>query len=85
MSRKTVSTVVYPLLAALIMGVAAYGSWYGLKMVLGADMSRIIACGVPILVGGCVYVLAAIKLRAITREDCLLLPKGAKIARLLHL
>jgi hypothetical protein len=29
--------------------------------------------------------VAAIALKAITREDCLLLPKGEKIARLLHL
>jgi len=77
--------VLRPLLAALIMGAAAYGCWYGLKLLLGEGMSRIIACGVPIAVGACVYVVTAIKLRAITREDCLLLPKGAKIARLLHL
>ena len=77
--------ILRPLLAALIMGVAAYGSWYGLKLMLGDGMSRIIACGVPIAVGACVYVVTAIKLRAITREDCLLLPKGAKIAKVLHL
>ncbi|MBP3305973.1 MAG: polysaccharide biosynthesis protein [Oscillospiraceae bacterium] len=72
-------------LAALIMGAAVYGTWYGLKLLLGADMSRVIACGVPILVGVAVYVAAAVKLRAITREDCLLLPKGKKIADILHL
>ena len=77
--------ILRPLLAALIMGVAAYGSWYGLKLLLGDGMSRIIACGVPIAVGACVYVVTAVKLRAITREDCLLLPKGAKLARLLRL
>ena len=54
-------------------------------MLLGADMSRLIACAVPIAVGVVVYVIAAVKLRAITREDCLLLPKGEKIANLLHL
>lgn len=72
-------------LAAAIMGAATYGAWYGLRALLGADMSRVIACGVPILVGVIVYVIAAVKLKVITKEDCLLLPKGEKIARLLHL
>ncbi len=73
------------ILSALLMGVAVYGVYQGLLLLLGADVSRIITCGVPIAVGVAVYVVAAIKLRAITREDCLLLPKGEKIAKLLHL
>ena len=73
------------IMAAVVMGVAVYGSWQGLILLLGADMSRVIACGVPIVVGVAVYVVAAVKLRAITRDDCLLLPKGEKIAKLLHL
>ena len=72
-------------LAAAIMGVAVYGTWYGLNLILGEGMSRVIACGVPIMVGVAVYVVAALKLKAITREDCLLLPKGKKIADILHL
>ena len=71
--------------AAAIMGVAVYGSLMGLRLVFGPDMSRIIACGAPIAVGVVVYVIAAVLLKAITREDCLLLPKGEKIAKLLHL
>lgn len=73
------------ILAAVIMGAAVYGSWYGLKVLLGADLSRIIACGVPLMVGVIVYVVAAVKLKAITREDCMLLPKGERIAHILHL
>lgn len=72
-------------LAAAIMGAAVYGTWYGLKLLMGTDMSRVIACGVPIIVGVAVYVIAAVKLKAITREDCLLLPKGERIANILHL
>ena len=71
------------LLAAAVMGAAVYGTWRGLIALLGEDMSRIIACGVPIMVGVAVYLLAALKLKAITRSDCLLLPKGDKIAKLL--
>ena len=71
--------------AAAIMGLAVYGTLYGLGLVLGPNMSSILACGVPIAAGVVVYIIAAVKLRAITREDCLLLPKGEKIAKLLHL
>ena len=70
-------------LAAAIMGALTYGTWWALtKLGIG---SRVILCGAPIAVGVAVYVVAAVKFRAITREDCLLLPKGEKIAKLLHL
>ena len=65
------------------MGVLTWLSWFGLKA-LGIS-SRLILCGAPIAVGVIVYCLAAVKLKVITREDCLLLPKGAKIAKLLRL
>ena len=71
------------LLAALIMGAGTFAAWFGLTY-LGVT-SRLILCGGPIAVGAVLYLIAAIKLRAITREDCLLLPKGKKIADLLHL
>ena len=52
---------------------------------LGAGASRVILCGVPIAVAAVVYVVTAVLCKAITAEDCKLLPKGEKIARLLHL
>ena len=70
--------------SAIFMGAAVFGAWYGITALLG-DVSRIIACGVPIAIGVVVYGFAVIKLKAITREDCLLLPKGEKIANFLHL
>ena len=73
------------ILAAVIMGAVVYGSWYGLKLLLGEGLSRVIACGVPLVIGVIVYVVAAVKLKAITREDCMLLPKGERIAHILHL
>ena len=73
------------LLSAAIMGAVVFGTYQGLIALLGENMSRVIACGVPIAVGGCVYLVAAVKLKAITREDCLLLPKGEKIAKILKL
>lgn len=70
------------LLPAAIMGAAAYGCWRGLAML---GVNRILACGVPILVGVCVYVVGVALCKSITRDDCLLLPKGEKLAKLLHL
>ena len=72
-----------PFLAALIMGIFVLASFLGLKY-LGIT-SRLILCGGPIAVGVLVYVVAAVKIKVVTREDCLLLPKGAKIAKLLRL
>ena len=71
-----------PALPALVMGAAAFGSWYGLKQVTD---SRLLLCALPVMVGVVVYFLLVLKFRAITREDCQLLPKGDKIADLLHL
>ena len=71
-------------LSAVIMGVFAFGVWYVLKNMLGVG-SNLILCALPILVGVVVYLVCAVTLKAITREDCLLLPKGEKIAKLLHL
>jgi stage V sporulation protein B len=72
-----------PFLAALVMGIFVIGALTGLKA-LGIG-SRLILCGGPIAVGVVVYVLAAVKFKVVTRADCLLLPKGEKIAKLLKL
>ena len=74
-------------LSALVMGVVVYGAWYGLTVLFagnGGRLATVVCCGLPIFVGILVYAVAAVKLRAITKEDCLLLPKGEKIAKLLH-
>ena len=72
-------------LPALIMGAAVFGSYQGLVLLLGADASRLILCGAPICVGVVVYFVMVVCFKAITREDCQLLPKGDKIAKLLRL
>ncbi len=75
-------------LAAAIMGVAVFGVYLGLDRLFAGEGGRIvtlICCAVPIAVGVLVYIFAAVKLRAVTKEDCLLLPKGEKIAKLLKL
>jgi len=75
--------LIRPFLAAAIMGIFVYGALIGLKA-LGIT-SRLILCALPIAVGVVVYLFAALKLKVVTREDCLLLPKGEKIAKLLKL
>ena len=82
-SPAIVKNLLRPFFAAAIMGVLTWLSWFGLKQ-LGIG-SRLILCGAPIMVGVIVYCVAVLKLKAITREDCLLLPKGEKIAKLLKL
>ena len=76
-----------PLIPSVVMGAAAFGAWYGLKQVLdaGSTTGKLLLCAVPVLVGVAVYFVLVIKLKSITREDCLLLPKGEKIANILHL
>jgi hypothetical protein len=67
------------------MGAVTYGCWQLVLRILGQDCSRIIQVGGPMVAAVIVYVVSAAWLKSITREDCLLLPKGDKIAKLLHL
>ena len=77
--------ILRPALPAAIMGAAVFGAYWGLTKVLGSDASSVILCGAPIVVGVAVYGFSVVKLKAITAEDCQLLPKGDKIAKLLKL
>ncbi len=70
------------LLPAGLMAVAAWGAYRGLSLALGQAGSRLLLCALPIAAGVAVYCLALVVLRTVKREDCLLLPKGEKIARL---
>ena len=80
---KILKNLIRPLGAALIMGVCTWLVWWNLST-LGFT-SRLILCGIPVGVGVVVYALAAVVLKVLTREDCLLLPKGEKIAKILKL
>ena len=73
------------LLPALLMGAGAFATWQLITYLLGPDCSYIIQVGGPMVVAAVVYLVSAVWLKSITREDCLLLPKGEKIAKLLHL
>ena len=72
-------------LPAAVMGGVVFGIYRGLLALLGADGSRVLLCGVPIAVGVVVYAVMIVVCRSITKEDCQLLPKGDKLAKLFHL
>ena len=78
-----VRNLIRAFLSAAVMGVFVFLALKGLKA-LGIT-SSLILCALPIALGVMVYLLAALKLKAVTREDCLLLPKGEKIAKFLKL
>jgi len=80
-----VKNLLRPVLPAAIMGLAVYGCYWGLQQWLGADGSRLILCGAPIVVGVVVYFVCVVLFKSITADDCKLLPKGDKIAKFLHL
>ena len=79
---RLVPNVVKPLLAALVMGVAAFGLD---RLCLAVNLPLVIRTAVSILGAGAVYVALVLALKVITREDCSLLPKGDKIAKLLRI
>lgn len=82
---KLLQNILRPLLPAALMGLCVWASYRGLTHILGAQGSRVILCGVPVCIGVAVYGVGIVVCKAIRKEDCLLLPKGDKIAKLLHL
>ena len=72
------------LLPAALMGAVVWACSWVLENMLGIT-SRVILCGAPIIVGAVVYFVGVVLFKTITREDCQLLPKGDKIAKLLKL
>ena len=82
---RLLQNLLRPVLPAALMGVAVFGVYRLLILILGADGSRVLLCGVPIAVGVAAYVVGIVLFKTIKREDCLLLPKGEKIAKLLKL
>lgn len=71
-----------PLVAALIMGGV---TWLLAELLRGFTDSGLLLCMVPIVAAVVVYAVLVVLLKALTYEDCMLLPKGEKIAKLLHL
>ena len=71
-----------PALASVIMGAAAF---LCSKLASAVTSSRVIGCGLPILVAVAVYAVLVVVLKLVTYDDCMLLPKGEKIAKFLRI
>ena len=80
---RLLSNLLRPVLPAAVMGGFVFLCYQGLQYV--GITSRVLLCGVPIFVGVCFYAFGIILFKTIRKEDCLLLPKGEKIAKLLRL
>lgn len=76
-----------PAAPSVIMGVIALAVYYGGMMLAPSDGRLIMALIMCVAIGIAVivYAVAVIKLRVITTEDMKLIPKGEKIAKLLHM
>ena len=84
---KLLKNFLRPLLSAAIMGVSVWGAYQVLSRFLSAHsrLESAILCAGPILVGVAVHFVCVILFKAIKKEDCMLLPKGDKLAKLLKL
>jgi stage V sporulation protein B len=102
--RKTIKlkisfgkTFIKPLIASLVMSVAAYGTFVGLAHVLPAVVLKVSILGrnigitgsilatiIALLVAGIVYVLSILLLKVFNKEDILMLPAGNKIFSILQ-
>ena len=82
---RLLANLLRPAIPALVMGVVVFFCYRLLVSLIGIDGSRVILAGVPIALGACVYFVCVVLMKSITKEDCLLLPKGDKIAKLLKL
>ena len=81
---KTITFMIKPLIAAAVMGAAAYLVYPIINSVLSGRVGTIAA----IIAAGVVYMLVLFLVRAIKREDIITLPKGEKLANIfekLHL
>ena len=79
-----ISNLLRPALPTAIMGGAVYACYWAMTELLHLS-SNLLLCAIPIVIGVAVYAVCAIAFKSITREDCLLLPKGETIARLLRM
>lgn len=84
------SITVRPVICTAIMGAGAYGV-YGLMRrfaypMLGSGRIALIIClGAAIALAVVIYAVLIIALRAVTKDDIMLLPKGEKIAKILKI
>ena len=74
--------LIRPLIASAIMGAGTFMVYRVLRTLLPSGR---LACLAALLFAVCLYLILAVALRCITYEDCMLLPKGEKIAKILRI
>lgn len=84
------SILLRPAGSAAAMGVAAWAVYHGVAALFGGTAAlgwkqMAVAMLLAILVAVVVYVAAVVVTRAVTQEDMKLIPRGEKIAKLLHI
>lgn len=79
--QEWVKTFVLPLLASVVMGVAAFGVYKGLYRLIQIN---VIALFAAIFVAVIVYFIVVIKCRALSEEELLTVPKGRMLVRMLR-
>ena len=73
-------------LSSAIMGAVAWGVYAGLSAVLGASWkATVLAVAAAVIAAAAVYLIAAVKTRAVTGDDLRLIPHGEKLAAWLHI
>ncbi len=77
---RVVRVMLRPLAASLLMAAAAYGVYY---LCMAAALSLRLSCLIAIAAAVAVYAVCVYALHCVTYDDCMLLPKGEQIARLL--
>ena len=80
---------VKPVIAAAIMGGGVWAVYGMMERILGGDqlgfLDNAVAVAVAIGVGVVLYLVLVLALRVISREDLELMPKGEKLAKILHI
>ena len=79
--------LVRPFLASILMGAVAFAAYHIPALILNAQsrLMMLVCLVIAVAAAVLVYAVAAIQLSAITAEDMKLIPKGEKIAAILHM
>jgi len=87
---KLIGVFIKPLLCTAAMAGVAFltytlVNWLGSGIIGTGRFATIVFLGIAILVAAAVYAVLIIATRTITKEDMMLVPKGEKLAKILHI
>ncbi len=70
------STFIKPLIAGIFCGVASWSSYGLLEKVISGNIKILISIGI----GGIIYIIVLFLIKAISKDDIIMLPKGEKLS-----